>query len=98
MGTGKGGASYYFGKSDGSKVKDKGNLNPFNPKLKGNSPENTFDFTQPATISNQTYTIQRGDNLSGIAKSHNTTVSNLAKINNISNIHKIYPDTVLNIK
>ena len=98
MGTGKGGSSYYYGKCDGSEVKDKGNLNPFNPELKGNSPENTFDFTQPATISNQTYTIQRGDNLSGIAKSHNTTVSNLAKTNNISNIDKIYPGTILNIK
>lgn len=39
--------------------------------------------------SNTYYTVQKGDTLSSIAKKHNTTVDNLAKLNNISNVNHI---------
>lgn len=45
----------------------------------------------------QTYTVVRGDTLSGIAKRFNTTVSYLAKINNIQNVNLIYVGQVLKI-
>ena len=37
-----------------------------------------------------TYIVRRGDTLSGIARRYNTTVSNLAKLNNIKNVNLIY--------
>lgn len=37
-----------------------------------------------------TYTVVRGDTLSAIAKRYNTTVSALAKLNNIKNVNLIY--------
>ena len=43
----------------------------------------------------KTYTVKAGDTLSEIAKTHNTTVEKLAKLNNIKNIHLIYVDQVL---
>ena len=46
----------------------------------------------------ETYTVVRGDTLSGIAKRYNTTVSYLAKLNNITNVNLIYVGQVLKIK
>ncbi len=43
------------------------------------------------------YTIKRGDTLSQIAKDNNTTVSELAKINSISNPNLIYAGATLEI-
>lgn len=43
------------------------------------------------------YIIKRGDTLSQIAKDNNTTVSELAKINNISNPNLIYSGTTIEI-
>ena len=43
------------------------------------------------------YTIQRGDTLSAIAKKYNTSVSELAKLNNISNPNKIYAGSTLSL-
>lgn len=37
-----------------------------------------------------TYTVKKGDTLGAIAKKYNTTVSNLAKLNNIKNVNRIY--------
>lgn len=37
-----------------------------------------------------TYTVKRGDTLGAIAKKYNTTVSNIAKLNNIKNVNLIY--------
>ena len=48
-------------------------------------------------MATQTYTVVRGDTLSGIAKRFNTTVSYLAKINNIQNVNLIYVGQVLKI-
>ena len=36
-----------------------------------------------------TYTVQAGDNLTKIAKAHNTTVEELARKNNIQDVNKI---------
>lgn len=42
-----------------------------------------------------TYTVKKGDTLYAIAKNYNTTVSALAKLNNISNANLIYVGQVL---
>ena len=42
-----------------------------------------------------TYTVKKGDTLSAIAKNYNTTVNNLAKLNNIKNVNLIYVGQVL---
>lgn len=44
-----------------------------------------------------TYTVQKGDTLSSIAKKYNTTVSNIASKNNIKNTNKIYVGQKINI-
>lgn len=44
-----------------------------------------------------TYKVVKGDTLSEIAQKYNTTVDNLAKLNNIRNIHLIYVGQVLTI-
>lgn len=44
-----------------------------------------------------TYTVQKGDTLSGIASKYNTTVSKIAKLNNISNVNLIYVGQKLTI-
>ena len=46
----------------------------------------------------ETYKVVKGDTLSGIAKRYNTTVSYLAKLNNIANVNLIYVGQVLKIK
>ncbi|KRN07388.1 hypothetical protein FD15_GL002335 [Liquorilactobacillus sucicola DSM 21376 = JCM 15457] len=40
--------------------------------------------------SNSTYTVRSGDTLSSIARTHDTTINNLASLNNISNPNYIY--------
>lgn len=45
-----------------------------------------------------TYTVKKGDTLSGIARKYKTTVSHLGTINNIKNYNKIYVGQVLKIK
>lgn len=44
-----------------------------------------------------TYTVKRGDTLSAIAKKYSTTVSALAKLNNIQDVNYIYVGQVLKI-
>lgn len=44
-----------------------------------------------------TYTVKRGDTLSAIAKKYGTTVSALAKLNNIKDVNYIYVGQVLKI-
>lgn len=44
-----------------------------------------------------TYTVKRGDTLSAIAKKYSTSVSALAKLNNIQNVNYIYVGQVLKI-
>lgn len=46
-------------------------------------------ITTPVPTSGN-YTIQRGDTLSKLARQHHTTVEELAKLNNISNVNRIY--------
>lgn len=45
-----------------------------------------------------TYVVQPGDTLSGIAHRFSTTVDNLVKINNISNPDRIYPGQVIRLQ
>lgn len=49
------------------------------------------------TSTTDTYTVVKGDTLSGIAKKFNTTVSKLASINNIKDVNKIYVGDILKI-
>jgi nucleoid-associated protein YgaU len=54
---------------------------------------------EPAKKSSSvTYTVKKGDTLSGIAKKYKTTVSHLGTINHIKNYNKIYVGQVLKIK
>jgi lysozyme len=46
---------------------------------------------------NRTYTVQAGDNLSGIAAKYGTTYQHLAQINSIANPNIIHPGQVLKI-
>lgn len=51
----------------------------------------------PAKPTNATYTVKSGDTLSGIAQKYNTTVNELAKLNNISNVNLIYAGQVMKL-
>ena len=51
--------------------------------------------TVPNSNSNNRYTVQSGDTLSGIAGRFNTTYQKLAQINHIANPNLIYPGQVL---
>lgn len=53
--------------------------------------------TQSTPTPAMTYTVKRGDTLSGIAAKYGTTVSNLASLNNIKNVNRIYVGQVLKI-
>ena len=59
--------------------------------------------TQPSqienipTVSTSTYTVRSGDTLSEIAKRYDTTVAELQRLNNISNIHLIYVGQLLQL-
>ena len=44
----------------------------------------------PSATTQKVYTVKKGDTLSQIAKQYNTTVSKLARDNNIKNVNKIY--------
>jgi hypothetical protein len=44
-----------------------------------------------------TYTVKKGDTLTAIAKKYKTTVSNLAKLNNIKNVNLIYVNQKLKV-
>ena len=52
---------------------------------------------QNFNTSTQTYTVQRGDTLSEIARMFGTTVQEIAQINNIANPNLIFPGQVLKI-
>ena len=61
----------------------------------GSTPTPTPEPTP--TPSGKTYTVQRGDTLSGIARKFGTTVSAIAQLNNIKDVNKIYVGQVLRI-
>ena len=48
--------------------------------------------------SEKTYTVKKGDTLSGIAKKYKTTVAKLKKLNDIKDVNKIYVGQVLKIE
>ncbi len=53
--------------------------------------------TNEPTASGNTYTVQRGDNLSSIARRFNTTIGALVQLNGIANPNRILAGQVLNI-
>jgi lysozyme len=59
---------------------------------------NTSTSTNTSSSSATTYTVKSGDTLSGIASSHNTTVSQLTSLNKISNANLIQVGQVLQLK
>ncbi len=52
--------------------------------------------TKPTTTV-KTYTVKKGDTLSGIAQKYGTTVAELAMKNDIKNVNLIYPNQVLKV-
>ncbi len=52
-------------------------------------------LAQDACAPDGTYTVQRGDTLYSIARRHNTTTAELARLNNIVNPNWLYPGQVL---
>ena len=44
-----------------------------------------------------TYVVKRGDNLTRIARAHRTSVSAIARLNNMSSRQRIYPGQVLRV-
>ncbi len=55
-----------------------------------NSSSSSLDVTAPVPPVYVHYTVVRGDNLSSIAKKHNTTVAKIQALNNNLNPNKIY--------
>ena len=49
------------------------------------------------TQNKKTYTVKKGDNLINIAKTYNTTVTELVRLNNITNKNLIYIGQILNL-
>lgn len=72
-------------------------------KYAGGSPSVTPSQPTPApqpskpVQSTTTYTVRKGDTLSGIASKYGTTYQELARINGITDPNKIYPGQVLKI-
>ena len=58
----------------------------------------TEEISEETTVNSYIeYTIQKGDTLSEIAQKYNTTVEELASINNIVDVNKIYTGNVIKI-
>ena len=57
-----------------------------------------YNVTPEPTPAEEYYVVQKGDNLTKIAKKFNTTVDELVKLNNISNPNLIYPGQKLRVK
>ena len=69
-------------------------------KYAGGSPSNTKPSTPSEPVNKPmsiTYTVKKGDTLSGIASKYGTTYQELARINGIANPDKIYPGQVIKI-
>ena len=54
-------------------------------------------FLSAHFVQAETYTVQKGDSLSSIARSHNKTVDELSKRNKISNVNLIHVGQVLEL-
>ena len=58
-----------------------------------------YNFIKTSTLKEEvkqnTYVVKSGDTLYGIARRFNTTISELARINNIVNVDLIYPGQIL---
>lgn len=72
------------------------NIISLNPSIKNPNliyPGEIFTIKQSdnENVTSNVYTVVRGDTLSEIALKYDTTVSNLVKLNNISNPNLIYP-------
>ncbi len=61
------------------------------------SPATTPQVPSPSPAPAQTYTVQAGDTLSGIANKFGVSVSALAAANGIQNLNLIYAGQVLRI-
>lgn len=58
----------------------------------------TNTLTEDEVVQNKkTYTIKKGDNLTNIAKTYNTTVTELVRLNNITNKNLIYVGQILKL-
>ena len=76
------------------------------PERKINLERDGYNYTEVQGIVNEIlsdssigyYIVKPGDTLSEIALKYNTTVKELAKLNNISNVNLIYPEQKFKIK
>lgn len=75
-----------------------GDVNQFNAYgAKGNVPAPSAPAPQPTATGGGTYTVQKGDTLSGIAAKMGTTVGALVTNNGIANPNLIFPGQVLKV-
>lgn len=70
----------------------------YNYKGYGTDKELDGKQTSASTTPKTTYTVQKGDTLSAIAKKHNTTVDALQRLNNIANPNLIRVGQKLRVK
>jgi len=103
------GSAYGTGKGRGKGDKKKGIMSKVNPKIKEGKPKHNFSSmigaartakgrAAEAKYNSSRHLVKKGDNLTKIAKSNNTTVGSIVKLNNIKNPDLIQPGAVIKIK
>ena len=84
------------GDQTGKEIRVMGYYNfPWNYVLRYEEGSDAAPTPEPAAELAGTYTVKGGDTLSQIALAHGTTIQELARLNNIADVNKIYAGQVL---
>ena len=80
----------------------KGNPHPYHLQAVAGKGSTVYGWVNEADISgvtsgSKTYTVKKGDTLSGIAKQYGTTVDKLVSLNGIKNKNLIYVGQVIKL-